>query len=251
MIVLKNYDFYLCGYNVKDERLFPAIFRMSKWAGHGLCYEISALMMLILLNLGYNHAKLVHGRHRYGTHSWVEFPNFVVSYALDPICIEKIPYAIKRYQYHKAIGKPRITFSCGMRRFRSYPTARILAECIKNPETSYILKELRFFRPDFNIEGMTIEEGFKEYEPELDSDTGKVFKPFRHAHEVISQEILAEFINDSELMEPSKDLVNQAWRDTTDSDLRSLNDMLATRRKERKLLEGCGLSLQQKMNALY
>ncbi len=206
-------DFYFCGKVISD-KLSDSIYRISEWTEHGFSYELCGLGMLVLYNLGLAYSakmKYCHAKGYY--HCYVTFLNEdEEERILDPSWTS-FPHIAKRDPYFGTIGDVKVHNSYSLINLMVFHRDYFvrLADCITRPETSYIFKELRCFRPDFNDLGLPVYNHLlDDAEAELTRSTGSRFQPFFHGRKPVSKEILEEFYNDDSLVEPSEKVCERA-----------------------------------------
>lgn len=178
-------DYFFCGYRLNDEHLFEGIYQLAAWIGRGFCYELAGLAALVTINLGDTSAKLYHGDIAGKDHSWVECRELWRHYVIDLAWLP-YPYIMWRSDYYKLLGERPIITSCrSYQQFAMRHTVNLLAERIRQPETSYIFKELQIFRNDTFFE-------------ETDA-LGRTFQPFLHGGKTVNADIFEKFINEVKL----------------------------------------------------
>lgn len=139
--------FYLNGRNVFtifDEDLFR---KLSFYVGHGLCYEVSALNMVILKKNRTARLVIVQAHRRHSNdvhwHSWVEFKKYGVWWVIDPTWDRKFINLRRAHNYHIPAEYRRIM---PWDEFWSFQLSHDLWEMLQNRNTSYLFDELSHFR---------------------------------------------------------------------------------------------------------
>lgn len=192
-------------------------YRLGRYIGHGLCYEASALMM-ILLRHDFQ-TRLVFGRcyssteNRMVLHAWVEVKHLGVWWVVDSTWINAAPVLKAVYYIGNAVIVDR---KISNREFWTSQIAREFYQSIKKPETSYLFHNLIYFRratkSDKGVYMMREccwddADGLGAYGARnmvfnmLDAFSSKV---------VVSQRIINEFLRDEHCMRPKAHTVRKA-----------------------------------------
>lgn len=138
---------YLNGFQVWLYEGNGAFSRLGYYIGHGICYSISALLMLVWED--YKKTRYVFcksydlGRKKWIRHAWIEVKAYGIWWVIDPTWrypvfpsprwLYKINFLVK---YERIISHDE---------FFSHPVAREIATGIKDPKTSYYFHDLSLF----------------------------------------------------------------------------------------------------------
>lgn len=141
-------EFYLNGYQVWDYYDTQFFSRLGHYIGHGLCYESSALLMMLFRDK-FN-IRIIFGScfsdqsYEMVDHCWVEVKHLGIWWAIDPIWYSKpLPIPRALFCFSNAPVYERIIED---KEFFSPEITRIMYQFLKKPETSYLLHNLVFFR---------------------------------------------------------------------------------------------------------
>lgn len=187
---------FLNGYQVWRWERDWTFTRIGRYIGHGLCYEASALLMLVWKD--YKKTRYVFGR-AYSTsekgrvdHSWMEVKAYGIWWVFDTTWIHPthpIPRLLHHLE-HRVFPVRKISH----REFFSHETARNMAEMIKDPKTSYLFHDLCLFRRSKNTRKMILE----VYHDEKFTPRGECSNPLLVAifkdGRPITQRVISEFI---------------------------------------------------------
>lgn len=205
-------DYYFCGINLKDERLTDAICRIGLWANQGFCYEMSGLCMLVAIDSGIDSAKLkivkTKDNHWLGwvNHCFVEFSVEGHLCVVDPSWTNH-PHIAPKQMYLETMGGPVeeiYSIDAVELEIRQPQLIKELIECIKAPETSFILSELGNFRPNVDAFGRVQLDDYLKGTPIVYPDTGKTFRPVYQNNKKIDKEVFIDFIKNPALGLPKK-----------------------------------------------
>lgn len=148
-------ELHLNGYQAWDYYEKDVFGRMGHHIGHGLCYESSALMMMLIADSC--KTRLVFGEsysgfsHEMVDHCWVELKYLGIWWVIDSSwCSLLMP--IPRILYNLSIApiRERIV-SC--EEFWGSKITKVFYEALKTPDKSYLFHELVFFRRTIGMDG--------------------------------------------------------------------------------------------------
>lgn len=137
---------YLNGFRVWDWEKNSTFYRIGEYVGHGLCYEASALLVLILR--GHNKTRYAYGdsyKNPGVLHCWVEAKAYGIWWVLDSTWLDPVCYPLLP-PLHRILTKTRAIRKIPEEDFFSHEIAVQMAEMIKNPRSSYIFHDLACFR---------------------------------------------------------------------------------------------------------
>ena len=209
-------DLWFHGFKVTRYFENDAFFRFQKWLGGGICYEMAALMMILLKS---NHSAVLYrgdysvdGKFR-THHSWVEFRiPFVGRYVADFAWANEF---VSKKEYFKDMvngGNVKCSlvprFKCAYDEFWAMPLPNILYEKMKSQGKSEILMTLVLFG-----DSSSDDYGFSKYATDtssvLDEDTidwiGEFMEPYYYggeSHRIISTGVLRDFAKKNSRKQP-------------------------------------------------
>ena len=150
-IFKESEDIYFHGFKFRRYLDTDAILRLEDWLGSGMCYELSALAMILMKD--YNSAKLCHGDYydKNGIfktkHAWVEVKIplngwYVIDFAwIFPGFCRKSDYFYRNNDGGKLICK----WTCTYDEFWSIHFSNVVRKAMQNRKTSCVLLELSGF----------------------------------------------------------------------------------------------------------
>lgn len=146
---------YFCGFPLSSFLASNAFIRIEDWARTGLCYELSAIAMLLLkFNPTTRMCRGFFERNGHlSRHSWVEFKiPFNGWFVMDLAWLHP---SIVRKKLYQEITKISLTkrWTCDYAEFWSLDLANILYDYLRDPKTSNVLMDLWCFgNPDQSFE---------------------------------------------------------------------------------------------------
>jgi hypothetical protein len=200
---------FLNGFQVWKFEAEGAFTRIGYYIGHGLCYEASALLMLVWKD--WKKTRYVFGRaysaeeHGWVEHSWMEVKAYGIWWVFDCTWlypVHPVPRLIQRLE-NKAFAVRKIPHD----EFFSYKTATSMADMIQKPETSYLFHDLCCFRRSKELEGtkMMLMEYFDstDFVPQGGRPNPLLIGIFKKGRP-ISQRIICEFLTRDSRKAPKK-----------------------------------------------
>ena len=163
-------DYYLNGYRVFDVLDGCLFNRLAFYVGHGLCYEVAVLNMILLSNdrtSRYVIARVTTSKDSRFWHSWVEIKRFGLWWCIDPtsdndiISLRRIHNLQIDAEYRKII--PWDEFWC-------YRATHDLQERLSKRSTSYLFHELSLFRREAASDGAKLLIGERSYDYAVPND---------------------------------------------------------------------------------
>ena len=139
---------YLNGFPIWEYLRNQTFGRLGRYIWHGLCYEASAIMMLMLK--GHRKTRFVYGEALSRTkfelveHCWLEVKACGIWWAVDPTWI--FPVRPMSILFHRLLVRSYAIRKIPDTEFFSHDIASEMAEVIRGPETSYIFHDLACFR---------------------------------------------------------------------------------------------------------
>ncbi|MBR3254187.1 hypothetical protein IKF88_00435 [Candidatus Saccharibacteria bacterium] len=203
---------YFHGFKFQRYLETDAILRFEGWLGSGLCYELSALAMILAKNQ--ESAKLCRGDYydkdgNFKTrHSWVEVKVplngwFIIDFAwMSKICK-------KSWYFHHRKGKLVQKWICSYEDFWGIQFPNIIWEAIHNQKTSYVLMELSAFG------GPDIKYNFRDWiytANDLRFSDGDIMYPHCRdgSDKPISNKIIRDFIKNPKRKSPKAKSIRTA-----------------------------------------
>ena len=188
---------YFHGLKLRKYLEADAFLRLERYAGATFCYELSALVMILLKDS--LTATLCRGYY-YGEdgqilcrHSWVELETAPGKHGIIDLAWAS-PEIIKKDNYLKncAHGRLEQKWECPHGAFWQFGMAETIYKAMQKPKTSCILKELTAFgspRDSFRTKTYCISSHQLQY------GDGRYMEPYRHHHcgRMISTEIIQGF----------------------------------------------------------
>lgn len=147
-IITLGYENYLNGFSIWEYERSKTFCRLGYYIGHGLCYEASAVLMLMLK--GRRKTRFVYGeaihnpKDKFTDHCWVEVKVCGVWWAIDSVWLFPVPPI--PIIFHRFLTRTYAVRKISDKEFFSHKIAVEMAERIKDPKTSYIFHDLVCFR---------------------------------------------------------------------------------------------------------
>ena len=210
---------YLCGYPAW--KFFESNFfsRLGHgYIGHGLCYEASALVMMLLRNSF--QTQLVFGRcysdhaDKMVDHAWVEVKYLGIWWVIDSVWYAlPIPTPRLVYRFTNAAIYDRVIPN---KELWSKGVSRIFYEKLKNPETSYLLHNLVFFRratEEDKGRAMMVMEQWEPFDDDFKEMGSRDYVTVPDAFsrtKLVTLRVINEYMADQTRMQPKKHTVRKA-----------------------------------------
>ena len=206
-IFKESEDIYFHGFKFSRYLDTDAILRLEKWLGQGMCYELSALAMILMKDC--KSAKLCRGDYydkngNFQTkHAWVEVRIpfngwYVIDFAwIFPGFCRKSDYFRRNNDGGKLICK----WTCTHDEFWSIHFSNVVREAMQNRKTSCVLLELSGFGGPENGYG------FRDYIYEMENlkfSDGSVMLPHCRddSDKPISSRIIRDFVKNPKRKDP-------------------------------------------------
>ena len=145
--IRRCFNFFLNGFSVWELLATDFFYRIGKYLGHGLCYEVAALLMLVYRDypeetrLVFADCMMDDGERT--DHAWFEFKAHHLWWAIDPAWYAPTP---RLRIMHKLMARARYERVIGNDEFWGNKLAQQFYQALKKPETSYLFYELSLFR---------------------------------------------------------------------------------------------------------
>ncbi len=133
---------YFCGYPTSEVYLDDFFQRYQSFVGHGFCWAVAALTMLCLRHEPTARIVDAFVRDKRGqvyAHAWVEFRYHGMWWIVDPCWCT--PFMVPRWRSLR-LRHVEIRDICTYERFWNYPISREFYAKLRNPETSYLFREI-------------------------------------------------------------------------------------------------------------
>lgn len=218
-LAVKNIElanrYYLNGFRVWDYYASDIFSRLDHYLGHGLCYEASALEMLIWH--GQRNTRLVFAECRGDDktrldHAWIEIKAYGIWWVLDTTWYHPMPCPRPRLLY-RLEGRVKYERIISYDEFWSNPVMNKFYDCLQTPERSYLFHELAFFRRSLNFSPkMFCEICGIEPSPEFGKRPEITLYNIHNREKPISQRTLRRFILHGKTKQPKKRDIRQTKR---------------------------------------
>ena len=139
---------FLNGFEVWRYEQNGTFTRIGHYIGHGLCYEASALLMLVWRD--FKKTRYVFGRayssscHEWVQHAWMEVKAYGIWWVFD--CTWMYPVHPVPRLLHRLHDKAFSVRNISHKKFFNYEVSTKMAEMIRDPATSYFFHDLCCFR---------------------------------------------------------------------------------------------------------
>lgn len=209
-------DLYLCGFRVSRYIVTGSFWRFAKWAGLGLCHELSIMTMLALKHN--KTATLYRGLDFTGdgqltSHSWVEFKIPIFGwYVCDLAWTSGVN---RRRCYYKMFPRRKITWQCPYDEFWGIEFSNELYDRMKNSKTSYVMGGIMMYRPIIKHDLRFHEGIYRIHMREPEKCGPQWMRPYLHGNEVCWVTTLQDFVKNSRRKQPrarSVRLANRAYK---------------------------------------
>lgn len=196
---------YFHGFKIHRYLDSKAFSRLQSWLGCGMCYELSALAMLVLKCN--KTAKLYRGDYYDQSgklqtrHGWVEFRIPFCGWCVADFSWIHEGFARKKNYFRNLDGgRLKARWSCGYKDFWDLPFPNVLHKSMQNKKTSYVLGELTRFSGPYKEE-----DGFTEWcysGQDLKYTDGTFMIPFYLEGKPVNSRIMRDFVKNPRRRHP-------------------------------------------------